>query len=55
MEIEDIGKAELIHMVITIGAHWSQLEFENMNIEMAKLIHTVINIGAHWSPLELEI
>ena len=40
---------------LTIGAHWSPLELENMNIGMAKLIHMVITIGARWSPLELQI
>ena len=55
MEIEDIGMAELIQTVITIGAHWSPLELENMKIGMAKLSQMVITIGAHWSPLELHI
>ena len=37
---------------LTIEAHLSPLELENMNIGLANLIQTVITIGAHWSPLE---
>ena len=51
----DIGMAEQIETVITIGAHWSPLELEIENIGMAKLIQTVLTIGAHWCPLELHI
>ena len=51
--MESIGVAYLEgHMLswdrLTIGAHWSPLELENIIIGMA-----VITIGAHWSPLEL--
>ena len=56
MEIKDgSGMAELIQTVISIGAHWSQLELEIENIGMIKLIQTVLTIGAHWFPLELHI
>ena len=53
-EIPFIRNSQCIDQ-LTIGAHWSPLELENMKTGMAKLIQTVITIGAHWSPLELEI
>ena len=31
LEIEDIGMAELIQLVIIIGAHWSPLELQIWN------------------------
>ena len=46
LEIEDIGMAELIRMVITIGAHWS-FRF--------RMIQAELRPAYHWSPLELEI
>jgi hypothetical protein len=49
------GNAELILIVITIGAHWSPLELEIEKRDDAELILMLITIRAHWSPLELEI
>jgi hypothetical protein len=51
----EIDIAELIQMVITIGAHCSPLELEIEKRDNAELILMVITIGAHWSPMELEI
>jgi hypothetical protein len=39
-------------MVLTIGAHWSQLEMEIEKRDIAELIQMVIPIGVHWSPSE---
>jgi hypothetical protein len=47
LEIEKRGKAELIQMVITIGAHWSPIELEIEKSGDAQLIKMVITIGAH--------
>ena len=47
--------AELMLMLISIGAHWSPFELEIVKRDKAELIQMVISIGAHWSPLELEI
>ena len=41
--------AELIQMVITIGAHLSPLELEIEKRDTAELIQMVIIIGAHCS------
>ena len=54
-EIEMKDNAELIQMVITIGANWSPLELEIKKRGKAKLIQMVITIWAHWSPLKWPI
>ena len=53
MENEKRGEAELILMVINVGAHWSPLELVLDKRDKAELIQMVIIIGAHWSPFEL--
>jgi hypothetical protein len=49
LEIEKRDKAELIQMVITIGAHRSPLELEIEKRAIAELILIVITIGFHLS------
>ena len=39
--------------ILTIVAHWSQMELEIVNDDDNKLTKVLLTIGAHWSPLKL--
>ena len=47
-------RVRVIKKVLSIGAHWSQLELEIVDEGKSNLIKKLLSIGAHWSPLELE-